>query len=123
MWKKIPGLSNTLDNEGEMEQMLFKTDPSEVNYTIVRGPTLTWEDITEKEILYEENDSVNVPAGSELLSREDVARFILSTLSSSKWDRKAVATAVSLSEEEIQASNSKLKEHYARYFSGSVNTH
>ena len=50
MWTKVPGLVNTLNNEGEMDQMLAKTEEN-INFTSVRVPTLTWDDGTGKEIL------------------------------------------------------------------------
>ena len=50
MWTKVPGLVNTLNNEGEMDQMLAKTEEN-INFTSVRVPSLTWDDGTGKEIL------------------------------------------------------------------------
>ena len=41
MWSKLPGLVNTLNNEGEMDQMLRKSD-EHINFTSVLVPTLSW---------------------------------------------------------------------------------
>merc|ERR1711981_1200546 len=49
MWTKVPGLVNTLNNEGEMDQML--KSQTEVDFTSVLVPTLTWDPMTNKEIL------------------------------------------------------------------------
>ena len=50
MWSKVPGLVNTLDNEGEMDRLLASTDES-VNFSSVLVPTLSWDAATDKEIL------------------------------------------------------------------------
>ena len=50
MWSKVPGLVNTLDNEGEMDRLLATTDES-VNFSSVLVPTLSWDAATDKEIV------------------------------------------------------------------------
>ena len=68
MWSKVPGLVNTLNNEGEMDQMLAKTE-TEINFTSVLVPTLTWDTKSEKTILVAEN-STWVEGSSGLMPRE-----------------------------------------------------
>ena len=68
MWSKVPGLVNTLNNEGEMDQMLAKTE-TEINFTSVLVPTLTWDPKSEKTILVAEN-STWVEGSSGLMPRE-----------------------------------------------------
>ena len=50
MWIKVPGLVNTLNNEGEMDKMLGNTE-EDINFTSILVPTLTWDLETDKEIL------------------------------------------------------------------------
>ena len=50
MWSKVPGLVNTLDNEGEMDRMLALTEET-IIFTSVLVPTLSWDPRTDKEIL------------------------------------------------------------------------
>ena len=50
MWIKVPGLVNTLNNEGEMDNMLGNTE-EDINFTSILVPTLTWDLETNKEIL------------------------------------------------------------------------
>ena len=42
MWTKVPGLVNTLDNEGEMDLMLARTEET-ISFTSVLVPTLSWD--------------------------------------------------------------------------------
>ena len=67
-WTRVPGLVNTLDNEGEMDAMLANTDDS-VHYTSVLVPTLTWDGRTDREILTAEGGTW-VEGGAGLMSRE-----------------------------------------------------
>ena len=41
MWSKLPGLVNTLNNEGQMDQLLRKSD-EQIIFTSVLVPTLSW---------------------------------------------------------------------------------
>ena len=68
MWSKLPGLVNTLDNEGEMDAMLTRTDPR-INYTSVLVPTLSWDPATDKEILTAVGGTW-VDGGSGIMPRE-----------------------------------------------------
>merc|ERR1711874_201176 len=74
MWSKVPGLVNTLDNEGEMDRLLATTDES-VNFSSVLVPTLSWDAATDKEIVTRPA-STWVEGCSGLMSRQDVARFL-----------------------------------------------
>ena len=50
MWSKVPGLVNTLNNEGEMDLMLAKTEET-ISFTSVLVPTLSWDPVTDREII------------------------------------------------------------------------
>ena len=41
MWSKLPGLVNTLNNEGQMDRLLRKSD-EQIIFTSVLVPTLSW---------------------------------------------------------------------------------
>ena len=75
MWSKVPGLVNTLNNEGEMDQMLAKTE-TEINFTSVLVPTLTWDPKSEKTILVAEN-STWVDGAPGLMPREGMLIILL----------------------------------------------
>lgn len=68
MWSKVPGLVNTLDNEGEMERMLAMTEES-ISFTSVLVPTLSWDQRTDKKILTRPG-STWVEGVSGLMSRQ-----------------------------------------------------
>jgi len=72
-WSKIPGLTQTLNNEYEMEEML-KLE-KDIYFTSVRCPFLTWDESKAAEIIYCEGNWV--PNSSAYLGREDVARFLI----------------------------------------------
>jgi len=119
VWSKLPGLPNTLNNEGEMEQILSQTP--DIQFTSVRVSGLTWEAATGQDFYTEENYWVsNVPGGGGLIPREDVARFMLDTIDDPQWLRKAVAIAIATPEDE--AAN-RMQEHFGRYLIGDVTTH
>ena len=69
MWSKVPGLVNTLNNEGEMDQMLAKTE-KEINFTSVLVPTLTWDPKSDKENILMAENSTWVDGASGLMPRE-----------------------------------------------------
>ena len=51
MWSKVPGLVNTLNNEGEMDLMLARTEDT-ISFTSVLVPTLSWDPAnTDRQIL------------------------------------------------------------------------
>jgi hypothetical protein len=113
MWSKIPGLVNTLDNEGEMEKVLVGAT-SDIDFTSVRVPTLTWDPVTSKDILVQ--DAHWVDGGSGFIPREDVARFMLSTLDDpTKWNGRSVAIAIKYTDEEMGTAAVRFKEHMAMY--------
>ena len=68
MWSKVPGLVNTLDNEGEMDRMLAQTEET-ISFTSVLVPTLSWDPRTDKEILTRPG-STWVEGVSGLMSRQ-----------------------------------------------------
>ena len=41
-WSKLPGLNSTLDNEGEMEEMI--NEAKDLQFVSVRCPSLTWDE-------------------------------------------------------------------------------
>ena len=100
MWSKLPGLVNTLDNEGEMDTMLASTHPDMISYTSVLVPTLSWDPVTDHHILTAPA-STWVETGSGIMSREDVARFMMSVVENQEeWSRRAVAITVECSKDE-----------------------
>eukprot|EP01126_Amoeba_proteus_P034139 TRINITY_DN3387_c0_g1_i1.p1 TRINITY_DN3387_c0_g1~~TRINITY_DN3387_c0_g1_i1.p1 ORF type:complete len:165 (-),score=32.27 TRINITY_DN3387_c0_g1_i1:397-891(-) len=127
MWSKAPGLPNTLDNEGEMEQLLFETSHESINFTSVRASSLTWDEHTDKLFCTSDGNWVDdVPGGGWFISRADVARFMLNVVRERddvKWTRKCVAIAVPMTEEEKAESGARLKAHFERYLKGDVTTH
>ena len=119
MWSKVPGLVNTLNNEGQMDEMLRQTD-EKVSFTSVLVPTLSWDPMTDKEILTSVGNTW-VEGASGLMPREgkkfqfwlkfpkfefsitfpDVARFMVSVAENpQKWHRKAVAVTTKYTKEE-----------------------
>ena len=50
LWSKVPGLVNTLDNEGEMDLMLARTEET-ISFTSVLVPSLCWDPPTTRQIL------------------------------------------------------------------------
>lgn len=114
MWAKIAGLVHTLDNEGEMEAMLAAST-DDIDYTSVRVPTLTWDPQTGKEFMCAVGANW-VEDGSGFIPREDVARFMVSTLDDpERWKNKAVAIAIKYTDEEMQAAAVRFREHMAMY--------
>ncbi len=113
MWAKIPGLPETLDNEGLMERMLVDTS-ADVDYTSVRAPTLTW-DADSKKHFIEEEEGHWVTGGSAFISREDVARFMLTTAEQpGPYRNKCVAIAVKYSDAELVCVRDRFRAHLAR---------
>merc|ERR1719468_1420814 len=98
MWSKVPGLVNTLDNEGQMDLMLARTEET-VSFTSVLVPTLTWDPVTEREIITRPGSTWVEGAGG-LMPRQDVARFLLSVAESGDWHRVALAVTTKYSPEE-----------------------
>jgi len=113
MWTKVSGLVNTLNNEGEMDQMLKAQ--TALDFTSVLVPSLTWDPMTNKDILTAD-DACFVEDGSGLMPREDVARFILeATENPEKWKRKAVAVAIRYSDEEMAGAKERMMAHMAQH--------
>ncbi|XP_075060298.1 flavin reductase (NADPH)-like [Mixophyes fleayi] len=89
----IPLIKSVLTNMFEMEKYLEK-ECSDLNWTVVRPPGLQNTPATEKEILTYEGYFVPDEKGypiTNTISRDDVSRFMLSTLNDDKWIRKIVA--------------------------------
>ncbi|XP_029685270.1 flavin reductase (NADPH)-like [Takifugu rubripes] len=88
----LPLIRSVLNNMHEMEQMLMKTD--DINWTVVRPPGLRNLPSSAQEFLTYEGyfvpDGSGYPKGSSV-GRGDVARFMLSLLSSNAWVKKGVA--------------------------------
>ncbi|MCJ8746854.1 hypothetical protein PDJAM_G00146660 [Pangasius djambal] len=88
----LPIIRSVLSNMYEMEKLLEKTE--DINWTVVRPPGLQNTPVTDKEFLTHEGyyvpDENDYPVG-QAVSRSDVARFMLSLLSSNAWIKKAVA--------------------------------
>ncbi|XP_056146126.1 flavin reductase (NADPH)-like [Lampris incognitus] len=88
----LPMIRSVLTNMYEME--LFLKKKHDISWTVVRPPGLTNLPSTAKEFLTHEGffvpDSDGHPAGSTV-GRGDVARFMLSLLSSNAWVKKGVA--------------------------------
>ena len=96
LWSKVPGLVNTLDNEGEMDLMLARTEET-ISFTSVLVPSLCWDPPTTRQILVSPGKTW-VEGAAGLMSREgndqffpfifissfsaDVARFLLSVAES-----------------------------------------
>jgi biliverdin reductase/flavin reductase len=113
-WARIPGLVSTLDNEGAMERMLAGVT-TDIDHTIVRVPTLTWDPPTGKPFMSTDGGHW-VQGGSAFIPREDVANFMLSTLNDpERWSGKAVAIAIAYSDEEMGAAAGRFKAHMAKY--------
>nr|XP_006626656.1 PREDICTED: uncharacterized protein At2g34460, chloroplastic-like [Lepisosteus oculatus] len=88
----LPMIRSLMNNMYEMETVLSKTE--DINWTVVRPSGLTNEPATAKEFLTHEGYFVPYPSEGRLetsISRADVARFMLSLLNSSAWDRKGVS--------------------------------
>ncbi|TRY95891.1 hypothetical protein DNTS_021413 [Danionella cerebrum] len=88
----LPMIRSVLNNMYEMENLLLKTD--DINWTVVRPPGLKNTPQTVEAILthdgYYVPDETGQPIGQSM-SREDVARFMLSLLTDNSWMKKAVA--------------------------------
>ncbi|XP_049619373.1 flavin reductase (NADPH) isoform X1 [Syngnathus scovelli] len=88
----LPLIRSVLSNMWEMEQYLQQVD--DVNWTVVRPPGLKNLPSSALEILTHEGyfvpDKSGRPAGSGM-GRSDVARFMLSLLTSNAWVKKGVA--------------------------------
>ncbi|XP_013396498.1 flavin reductase (NADPH) [Lingula anatina] len=82
-------IGKTVANMAEMEHYLFDTC-QDINFTIVRPPGLGTGPVSDSPILTHEGMHVPGAPGGRM-NRADVARFMLSLLDTSEWDRKAVA--------------------------------
>ncbi|XP_069834166.1 flavin reductase (NADPH)-like isoform X2 [Dendropsophus ebraccatus] len=89
----VPLIKSVLINMREMENYLEK-ECSDLNWTVVRPPGLQNTPVTEKEILTHDGYFVPDEKGypiTNTVSRADVSRFMLSTLTDDRWTRKLVA--------------------------------
>uniref|UniRef100_A0A3Q3X5S3 NAD(P)-binding domain-containing protein n=1 Tax=Mola mola TaxID=94237 RepID=A0A3Q3X5S3_MOLML len=90
----LPMIQSILKNMYEMEQLLKETD--DISWTVVRSPglkNLPSSGKTQEFLIHEGYfvpDSSGNPAGSTV-GRGDVARFMLSLLSSNAWVKQGVA--------------------------------
>nr|KAG5698464.1 hypothetical protein BaRGS_021994 [Batillaria attramentaria] len=84
-------LRNVLADMGAMEDILSDHCPG-INYTVVRPPALTMDPVSGKEIRTCEGQLVQ--NASNYMSRGDVAKFMLMSLATDKYDRKMVAVGV-----------------------------
>ncbi|XP_077977401.1 flavin reductase (NADPH)-like [Glandiceps talaboti] len=83
-------LRNVLANMEIMETFLMSEQCNDINYTIVRPPGLTDTSSTGQEIINEVQRQFT-EGGRKRMSREDVAKFMLSVLSTAQFDRVGVA--------------------------------
>ncbi|XP_070582290.1 flavin reductase (NADPH)-like isoform X2 [Ptychodera flava] len=88
-WIVFPLFRAILKDMARLEDILLSEDSSDINFTIVRPPQLTNSPSKGQEILVEERQFVK--GGCRSTPRVDVAKFMLSALSTDKYDRKAVA--------------------------------
>ncbi|XP_078571504.1 flavin reductase (NADPH)-like [Branchiostoma floridae x Branchiostoma japonicum] len=82
-------LGRVLTNMAQMEKYLQECE--DINFTVVRPPHLTMGPVTDMEFCTEEGPQVLNTDGMRGMCRADVARFMLSTMSSEEWLRKCVA--------------------------------
>ncbi|XP_070535150.1 flavin reductase (NADPH)-like isoform X2 [Ptychodera flava] len=81
-----------LRNMGIMEDFLIEKC-SDIDYTVVRPPGLTDKPASGKDLAIEER--MFVGGAPQSIPRTDVAKFMLDTLSTDEYNKKAVAIAVS----------------------------
>ncbi|KAJ1205707.1 hypothetical protein NDU88_001135 [Pleurodeles waltl] len=89
----LPVYRTVLNNIYEMENFLEK-ECSDLNWTAVRPPDLQSMPATDKEFLTHEGYFVpgdSGPPARNIVSRGDLARFMLLQLESNEWTRKAVS--------------------------------
>lgn len=86
----LPMIRSLLTNMYEMENTLQKTD--DINWTVVRPPGLKNQPASAQEFLTHEG--YFVPDSGSSVGRGDVARFMLSLLSSNAWVKKGVAMTI-----------------------------
>lgn len=84
----LPMIRSVLTNMFQMEQFLLKTN--DINWTVVRPPGLKNLPASTQEILTHEGYFVPDISGRPV-ARGDVARYMLSLLSSDAWSKKGVA--------------------------------
>ncbi|XP_070535158.1 flavin reductase (NADPH)-like isoform X3 [Ptychodera flava] len=84
-------LGRVLANMGVMEDFLMEKC-SDIDYTVVRPPGLTDKPASGKDFAVEERMFVGGAASQ--IARADVAKFMLDTLSTDDYNKKAVAIAV-----------------------------
>ncbi|XP_035688878.1 flavin reductase (NADPH)-like isoform X2 [Branchiostoma floridae] len=82
-------LGRVLANMAQMEKYLQEC--GDINFTVVRPPHLTMGPVTDMQFCTEEGPQVLNTDGMRGMCRADVARFMLSTMSSEEWLRKCVA--------------------------------
>jgi len=121
MWSKVPGLPATLDDEGRMEQVLERSK-ADIDFTSVRGPTLTWDPPSGLETEFEDAMWLDgYPLGC-MMPRDDVAAFMLKTLEGPQWFGRSVAIGIRYSEAEAAAAMQRLRAHMQRYHEGDIKT-
>ncbi|KAI8499547.1 hypothetical protein Bbelb_225980 [Branchiostoma belcheri] len=76
-------------NVAEMEQYLQGC--TDIDFTAVKAPHLLSGPVTDMEFRTEEGEQVHDREGVRGMCRADVARFMLSTMSSEEWVKKCVA--------------------------------
>ncbi|XP_078702653.1 flavin reductase (NADPH)-like isoform X1 [Branchiostoma floridae x Branchiostoma belcheri] len=82
-------LGRVLTNMAQMEEFLQGCE--DIDFTVVRPPMLTTGSVTDMEFNTEEGQQVHDRGGMRGMRHADVARFMLSILSSEEWMRKCVA--------------------------------
>ncbi|XP_068167918.1 flavin reductase (NADPH)-like [Antennarius striatus] len=91
-WLLLPMIRSVLNNMLEMEQFLQETE--DINWTVVRPPGLRNQPASAQEFLTHEGyyvpNSIDHPVNTAV-GRGDVARFMISLLSSNAWVKKGVA--------------------------------
>ncbi|XP_002732603.1 flavin reductase (NADPH)-like [Saccoglossus kowalevskii] len=82
-------IGKTLADMRVMEEFLLSSECNDIDYTIVRPPELLKTSSQGKDILEEER--LFVRGGKGGISRDDVAKFMLLTLTTERYNRKAIA--------------------------------
>ncbi|XP_071819392.1 flavin reductase (NADPH)-like [Apostichopus japonicus] len=85
-------LRNALADMAIMETYLNDSCP-DINFTIVRPPELSKRPSEGKPLMVEV-DRLHVPGSTNIIPREDVARFMLTSLDTDEYDRKMVSIGV-----------------------------
>ena len=74
MWTKVPGLVNTLDNEGEMDLMLARTEET-ISFTSVLVPTLSWDPASTTRQILASPGTTWVEGAAGLMPREGILGY------------------------------------------------